>query len=121
MKKTTNLELNQLIGNNVKKYRIACDLNIGELANLLGYSCSALRLIENGTRGTSISTLLKLTKIFGISLDTLVNDYETKPSLKMGTKPNKMLAISRSLPEKDLELATEIFMMLHKHKHDCKK
>ena len=66
----TKEQLDSIIGKNINKERLARELSVEELAELLGYTPSAITLIENGKRGTSALTLYKLSKIFGLPVDS---------------------------------------------------
>jgi len=65
----TKAQLDITIGKNIQKERLARDLSVDELAELLGYTPSAVILVESGKRGTSALTLYKLSKIFGLPVD----------------------------------------------------
>ncbi|MCL2398174.1 MAG: helix-turn-helix domain-containing protein [Defluviitaleaceae bacterium] len=111
-------ELNEMIGNNVYKLRISHDLSVKELANLIDYADSSLHLIETGVRGTSACTLVKIADALGVTLDQLVNKSIDEASSEDQIKLNKIFAICRSIPAKELNLVIQILTSVHRHSDD---
>ncbi len=65
------ITLKKTIGENIRKHRIAKDMSIDELSELLGLSPGFIGLIERGQRGATAYTLHKLSQIFQIKVDEL--------------------------------------------------
>lgn len=68
----SKLQLKITIGQNIRKLRLANKLTIDELSEYLGISPSFLGIVERGKRGLCLQKLLKLTKLFNVSLDEIV-------------------------------------------------
>jgi len=73
------LMLRLIIGENVRKERLARGISIDELADLLSLTSGFVGLIERGQRGATPSTLFKLSNVFGIPIDKFF--YHTEDSL----------------------------------------
>jgi len=65
-------QLRILIGENIRKERLARSMTIDELSESLGQSSGFVGLIECGKRGATTYTLLKLAEIFNTSVDSLL-------------------------------------------------
>ena len=63
------LKLRIIIGENVRKERLARGISIDELADLLGLTPGFVGLIERGQRGATPITLFKLSNVFGTPID----------------------------------------------------
>lgn len=63
-------QLRTLIGENIRKERLAHHMTIDQLSKSLGQSPGFVGLIESGKRGATSDTLLKLAKIFDVSIDS---------------------------------------------------
>lgn len=55
----------------LRHWREAADLNARELADLVGLSSSMVSQLESGKKGASHSTLLRLAKVLGCTIDQL--------------------------------------------------
>ena len=60
----TKEQLRRTVGKNIREMRIARDLTREELSDILKVTPGFLSLIEKGLRGTTLSTLYKLSEIF---------------------------------------------------------
>ena len=67
------------IGNNLKKLRAKKDMTQKELAEALNVSYQAVSRWENNEVEPDISTLSKLSQIFGVSVDEIINGEVEKP------------------------------------------
>jgi len=67
------------IGKRIRRLRLANGLSVDELSTLLGLTPGFLGLIERGQRGTSIASYIKLSNIFKVSLDYLLDGREDDP------------------------------------------
>ena len=64
--KSGNDEAKQLLGNNVKKYRLATNMSIRKLATAALVSPSQISRIEGGEINTSVSAIFTIAKALGI-------------------------------------------------------
>ncbi|MDR1533089.1 MAG: helix-turn-helix domain-containing protein [Clostridiales bacterium] len=64
----TDLSLMKIIGNNIRNARITKGMKIDDLANVLGVSAGYVGLIERGKRGTTASTLKKISTVFDVPI-----------------------------------------------------
>lgn len=61
-----------ITGKNIKMLRKQKQLTQKELADMLGYGYTAISNYENGRNEPSIKDLIKISDIFGISVDELI-------------------------------------------------
>jgi len=64
-------KLRILMGENIRNERMARNMSIDELAEILELTPGFVGLIERGQRGATPNTLLKLSDIFGMSIDSM--------------------------------------------------
>ena len=69
------------INEKIKEIRKRFGLSQEELANIVGVSRQAITKWETDTGIPDISNLQELSKVFGITIDYLLNEEETLPSL----------------------------------------
>ncbi len=105
-------DINKKIGKRVKEYREQSGMNQQKLSEILGVARPTISQIENGERKISADELIKLSKIFGISIETLLN-IEEPPKItfererrKKGEKPR----IRINIPQQNLEKFKEVFL-----------
>ena len=67
-----------LLGEKIKKLRKFSKYTQAELATLLGVTKSTIAAYENDSRQPSYEVLIKISKVFNISLDTLLIDEPGK-------------------------------------------
>ncbi len=65
-------ELNMAIGANIKRERENAHMTQEHLSELIGIGVKSLSAIERGAVGISLSTLIKLCRILGVSSDALL-------------------------------------------------
>ena len=63
--------LNNMLGENIRRERLARNLSVRELAELIDRSISFVALIERGKRGPSWDTLCKFADAFDVSVESL--------------------------------------------------
>ena len=68
------METSKSIGNNIAKFRNAQGFSQDQVAQLLGVSRGLVSLIETGEREISVTNLNKLADLFGIDLETLLEE-----------------------------------------------
>lgn len=62
----------KIIGANIKRERTERNMSVEELARMLNLSPTFIGLIERGHRGAKLENLIKISDIFGITLDNLI-------------------------------------------------
>ena len=72
----TKERLRIIIGENIRNERLARNISIDELAEMLELTSGFVGLIERGQRGTTPSTLFKLSDVFGKSIDSFFHRDE---------------------------------------------
>ncbi|MCL2610648.1 MAG: helix-turn-helix domain-containing protein [Defluviitaleaceae bacterium] len=93
------------LGKTIKKYRLAYDLSVNELAELLGLSATFVGLIERGERGVSLKNMVCLTKIFDVDINELVYDTGESLAVKLTLEERKLkslYALLTGLNEREL-------------------
>jgi len=109
----------EILGKTIKKYRIAYNLSVNELAGLLGLSAAFVGLIERGEKGVSLKNLVRLTEIFDVDINKLV--YDTDESLTSKLSPverqlRSLSAILTGLGVRELEYIMANVELLKKFK-----
>jgi len=102
------------IGYRIKKLREQVEISQQRLAELLGVSRPTISQIENGGRKISVDELIKLSEIFGVSVENLL-DLKKQPEviLKEGKKVEKIKPEIRiNVPQKNLKKFKEVFLYI---------
>lgn len=60
------------LGENLKRIRMEKDITQGDIVRSLGMSRSFVSNIENGKTNPTLSTIAKLAKAIGVSIDELI-------------------------------------------------
>lgn len=96
------MELKEIIGNNLKDYRLKLGYNQEELAKYIGVERSSISHFENATREISLIHLNKLADLFGIEVDALLthNSIEQNANLAFAFR-------SQGMEEEDLSSIAE--------------
>lgn len=102
------------IGKKLKKLREQLGMNQQKLARLLGVSRPTISQIEHGERRICAEELVKLSEIFGFSVDSLLN-LEEQPEVilhkaKRGKKLKRRIRIN--VPQRNLEKFKEVFLYI---------
>lgn len=71
--KQEKINLDEVIGKNIRTERQARNLSRDELAEMLDLTTSHMGLIERGERGATAVTLSKLTKVLQMPIDNFFN------------------------------------------------
>ncbi|MCL1935789.1 MAG: helix-turn-helix domain-containing protein [Defluviitaleaceae bacterium] len=102
----TTAQLKTILGKNIKMLRKANKISVEELSDMLGIaSSSTLRHIERGSQEPSIVILLKLSKIFNVSINSLFQDSSNE-SLQIDSnslKLNEIRTMIMKLDAKELK------------------
>lgn len=67
--------MSNFIGKNVREIRIMSGMTGEELADSAGVSKSAVSMLENGKRGGSIDTALKIAKALNMTVEDLAKEW----------------------------------------------
>jgi len=102
------------IGYRIKKLREQLGMNQQRLANLLGVARPTISQIENGERKVSADELIKLSEIFNLSVESLLNlKKEPKVVLSENKKrKGQKSQIRINVPQKNLEKFKETFLYI---------
>jgi len=109
----TKMQINMTVGVNIRKLRKSRFLSLENFAEMLGISTGFLQLIELGKRGASIHNLYKISQIFGMSIDELVNNKLENPHPET-TEIKKLVSLARHLPKTSLKLLNQTARQLGK-------
>lgn len=69
-----------LIGGNIRKARMNCDMSLGEVAKELNWSKSKLSEIENGQKAVDAILILKFSQLFDVSVSFFYTGVNTSLS-----------------------------------------
>jgi transcriptional regulator with XRE-family HTH domain len=102
------------LGRKIRELRVQNEISQEQLAEKLGISRSAISQIENGERKVCADELVKLSRIFGISVDGLL-DLKKEPVvvLKKHKKKRQQRADIRiSVPQKSVRKFKEVLLYI---------
>lgn len=102
------------LGNRIKRLREQAGINQQKLAEMLGLTRPAISQIENGERKVSADELIKLSHIFGVSVDSLLNlEKEPEVILRKGKKRKIVKPQIRiNVPQRNLEKFKEVLLYI---------
>lgn len=80
------IELNRLIGSNIKRERMKAGYTQEKFSELIGIGTKSLSAVERGTVGVSMVTLLKICKVLSISSNSLLFENTPKNDLQAITE-----------------------------------
>ncbi len=102
------------IGQRIKKLREQLGVNQQKLAELLEVSRPAISQIENGERKISADELIKLSEIFNLSVESLLDLKKQTTVILTETKKRKKMGhqIRINVPQKNLEKFKEVFLYI---------
>lgn len=75
---------NTTLNEQIKKYRMSKKLTLAVLAERLGVTVSAVASYENGSRKPSFDVLIKIARIFNVTIDNLLG-YTNKDLIDVST------------------------------------
>ena len=86
-------DLNEIISNNITKLRKNAKMTLNDLAKKINYSNKMVSKWENGDIVPSIEVLIKISEVFKISLDALINPIDNEKIIKHEEKQssNKLI------------------------------
>ena len=85
------------LGKTMKKYRLAYNLSVEELAKLLDVSSAFIGLIESGKRNLNLKNLVRLTEIFDVNINELIYDTGESLTIKLTQEERQLRALSALL------------------------
>jgi transcriptional regulator with XRE-family HTH domain len=102
------------LGKTIKKFREAAGLNQQKLAQLLGVLRPTISQIENGERKLTADELVKLSKIFNVSIEVLIDPTkEPQVVLERETEEGEMKSQIRiNVPQKNLKKFKEVLLYI---------
>jgi len=106
-----------LMGENIRNERMARNLSIDELAEILELTPGFVGLVERGQRGATPSTLLKLSEVYGMSIDSMFimdDEKSLKESNRTPTqiKRKKISSLIVGLSEAELDFVIQTIKSL---------
>ena len=117
----TKERLRFVIGNNIRNVRVARDMSIDELSELLDLTSGFVGLIERGQRGATAYTLYKLSDIFNIPVDDIFAENiklaeDSDSAVKV--KRSKVISLLHNLSCAELDYLAESIKNLSKLRHE---
>ncbi len=106
--------MKRALGENIKKIRIMKELSQEELAHKLGINRVTITQIENNQRQLSIDELIKLSKIFNMSVENLLG-LKKQPEIKINYSNNdkkKEQGIRINVPQKNIQKFKEVLLYI---------
>ena len=102
------------LGKTIRKFREAAGLNQQRLAELLGVLRPTISQIENAERKLPADELVKLSKIFNISIETLLNPAREPQVVLEGEAEEEEMKpqIRINVPQKNLKKFKEILLYI---------
>lgn len=107
--------LRVLMGENIRNERMARNMSIDDLAELLELTSGFVGLIERGRRGATAYTLLKLSEIFGMPIDNIFIkpdnaslSLEEESTRQLKAKRNKIASLITDLSETELDFVVRM-------------
>ena len=92
-----DMSKNLLVGIRIKKLRESFNYTQEDLAKKLGLPRPSVSQIESGQRQITSSELTKLSQLFEISIDELLNPYETEKKVKELKRKGKLPQFNREI------------------------
>jgi transcriptional regulator with XRE-family HTH domain len=104
-------EIYKKLGLRVKAFRESAEISQQELAERLGVSRPTISQIESGERKISADELIKLSEIFNLSVDGLL-DLEKQPRVILLRDKEVKNQLRINVPQKNLEKFKEVLLYL---------
>lgn len=92
MKSMIKSDIDKVLGEVFKKYRIKNKLTQEQIAEKLGISVKYISRIENGTGGVKVETLVNYMNILGISPNVIFEKLIVNDDLQLQMKLSEMVA-----------------------------
>ena len=122
----TKKQLRTIAGENIRRERLARDMSLDELADMLQLTTGFVGLIERGQRGAAPITLYKLSNIFGVSIDVFFRHNSNgplslaeEPATKENTRREKINSLISDFTDSELDfiisMIKNVRAMNHSH------
>jgi transcriptional regulator with XRE-family HTH domain len=108
MKYKLDSEVKQRLIKNILFYREKMNLTQDFMAHNIGITQPLYNKIENRSREMTVNTLVKITEILGISMDSLFAEEDDNVTM------NNIIALLKGKNEKDLEIVEDVMRTLVK-------
>ena len=109
MKSLKKIDIDKVLGEVFKEYRVKNKLTQEKIAEKLGISVKYISRIENGTGGVKVETLVNSMNILGISpnviFEKLIVNKDLETQMKLSKKASK-------LPNDKLEFVVSVIDLL---------
>lgn len=99
------VELYCILGDMIRKERIARDITLEQLAEKLGVTTKTVQRYERGERKIKLNTLMQITDLFGLDYNEFMAQAKTK---LVGGVPKNGQSIGYYLDDEVAEMAQEI-------------
>jgi transcriptional regulator with XRE-family HTH domain len=100
-----------VLGRRIREERTNRNLTIEQLSELVNLSPSYLGLVERGERGLSVEKLIKIADVFGIAVDSLLQDGTESTVSRFA----ELEALMSNMRDEDIRFIVE-FVKLFKEK-----
>ncbi len=94
MKSISKMDIDKILGEVFKEYRLKNKLTQEKIAEKLGISVKYISRIENGNGGVKVETLVNYMNILGISPNIIFNklivNEDLQPELELSTKASTL-------------------------------
>ncbi len=109
-----NTEIYEKLGSRIKELREKAGFNQDKLAKMMKVSRSAISQIESGERKIATDELIRLSMIFNISIENLLDLRKQPEVLLKESKKEKSIKpqIRISVPQKNLEKFSEVLLYI---------
>ncbi|MCL2372072.1 MAG: helix-turn-helix domain-containing protein [Defluviitaleaceae bacterium] len=104
------IQLNVLIGSNIRKIREHKGLSMDDIADMTGMTSSHIGLLERGDRGASVLNLYKLADALGVSWEMILkgSGLSSKEDLELEVQRQRLMAMIPSMQKDDLIALNEV-------------
>ena len=112
--KQEKVNLDEVIGRNIRSERQARNLSRDELAEMLELTTSHMGLIERGERGATAVTLAKLTKVLQLPIDNLFSSPVTAVAMREDSSSSrianqkKITSLTANLTDAELTFVVQV-------------
>ena len=96
--------LNKLIGENIQRERVKAGYTQEKFSELIGIGPKSLSAVERGTVGISISTLIKVVNVLGISPASILFEKQITNDVSFITEKLERLSLE------ELEIASGVLL-----------
>ncbi len=109
MKSMKKIDIDKVLGEIFKEYRVKNKLTQEKIAEKLGISVKYISRIENGTGGVKVETLVNYMNILGISPNLIFNKLIDNEDLKLQMELSKKVC---DLPEEKIKFIISVIDLI---------